>query len=337
VKERWFVWPIVGIVVAKVALSIASLGLVPTFAISGMLAVLSLLAPVPATLTWPLTLIAAVTAALLRGGWFVLRPFPARWRLPAAIVVLASVAGIATLMPRAPRQFPPIVRSDDDQQPPDACAIVGYSTAGGASLRGGYGGVTTYLNERCGPCRKTTGNLTAGGQTLEWARDAYCASEPTFGANGRVLFFGGANDDFFWGSLAVARMFVLGEQSVEQWYASQAPAAAASLSCIDDQIAALDGLMQCGRSRGAELLFLHDFLVTDIVHGRDHDRAAMLARRRTAVEEAGGQFADLLDVFRSEAGVTWFNDYVHPSAVAHERIAEHACALVESTALTRGK
>jgi hypothetical protein len=86
--------------------------------------------------------------------------------------------------------------------------------------------------------------------------------------------------------------------------------------------------MRCAQERQAGFLFLHDFLVTDMVTGREADRATMLARRRAAVEDSGGRFVDLLDVFATEAGVSWFNDYVHPSAIAHERIAELACRLV---------
>ena len=51
----------------------------------------------------------------------------------------------------------------------------------------------------------------------------------------------------------------------------------------------------------------------------------MLAARRAAVEAAGGTFVDLFEVFGPEAGVSWFNDYVHPSLLGHERIAELAC------------
>ena len=51
----------------------------------------------------------------------------------------------------------------------------------------------------------------------------------------------------------------------------------------------------------------------------------MLGARRAAVEAAGGTFLDLWEIFGPEAGVSWFNDYVHPSLLGHERIAELAC------------
>ena len=64
---------------------------------------------------------------------------------------------------------------------------------------------------------------------------------------------------------------------------------------------------------------------TDLVAGRDPDRAAMLARRRTAVEGAGGMFIDLYTRFADEAGIAWFNDYLHPSLIVHERVADLVC------------
>src|SRR5204862_325554 len=53
--------------------------------------------------------------------------------------------------------------------------------------------------------------------------------------------------------------------------------------------------------------------------------ASRAAARRAAVEGAGMTFIDLLDAFGDEVGVAWFNDYVHLSQVAQERIAALAC------------
>ena len=51
----------------------------------------------------------------------------------------------------------------------------------------------------------------------------------------------------------------------------------------------------------------------------------MLARRRDAVVRAGGTFVDLYERFGPEVGVAWFNDYLHPSEIIHERVAELVC------------
>ena len=49
-----------------------------------------------------------------------------------------------------------------------------------------------------------TAGRFAGGETLSWARDAYCASASEFGG-GDVIFLGGVNDDFFTGIVSIAR------------------------------------------------------------------------------------------------------------------------------------
>jgi hypothetical protein len=328
IGERWIVWPLVAIVIAKVAVTWWGVGLASAAALSGALGGMAFLMPVPATLTWPLTLVIGAAAAVLRAAVLVLRRLPSRWRVPAALAVIAMVGvGVATHRTE-PRWFPPVWHRDQNRLQPDTCAVIGYSAAGGAGLRSGHGGVSVFLDEGCEPCRAKTGSLSAGGETLAWARDAYCASESSFATDGHVIFFGGANDDFFWGLTSVARLFVVGEQGIDRWRRSQAPAAAASLARIEAQTSALEGLMRCAHLRHAGFLFLHDFLVTDMSIGREADRAAMLARRRAAVEEAGGTFVDLLDIFRDQAGIAWFNDYVHPSAVAHERFAELVCGLI---------
>ncbi len=331
--QRWIVWQVPALVAVKVAAIWWGLGLPSAAAASAVLAGASFFVPVAATLTWPLMLLVGVAAATLRAAMRVLRSLPLRWRVGPLLAIGALAGGAYALKPSGPRSFPPIMRTHGDAGRPDTCAVIGYSTAGGASLRGadlqqGRTGLRWFLDHSCAQCREATGALFGGGETLGWARDAYCASPDSFGAHGQLVFFGGANDDFLSGLLTFARLFVASEQGPAQWRHSQAPAAAASLAGIDAQTAALDGLMECARARQARFVFLHDFLVTDMVAGRDPDRAAMLAQRRATVERAGGTFVDLLETFGAEAGIAWFNDYVHPSVVAHERIAELACRLM---------
>jgi hypothetical protein len=213
-----------------------------------------------------------------------------------------------------------------------ACAVVGYSTVKGEGLRQMRGGIFSLLNERCPRCEYKTAGMFAGGETLAWIRDSYCRSPPAFGADGPVVFLGGVNDDYFWGYFSLPRLAVAGQQGGESWRGNEIPAAAASLARIGAQEAALHGFMDCVHQRRSRLLFLHDSLVTDLVAGRTPERAAMLAHRRAAVEAAGGTFVDLAQEFAPEAGVTWFNDYVHLSRVAHERVADLACRLTMDAA-----
>lgn len=336
--ERWYLWPVLAAVAVRVAATWWAFGVAAVAAVSAALLAASLVEPVTATMTWPVALAIGVFGALARALWLAARRVPPSLRLAAAagaaVVVVAAAVGYGSRdAGAAARAYPPIMRVDDDETYPATCAVIGYSTAGGASLRGadmqhGRRGLRWFLNEECPPCRRRTGALFGGGQTLDWARDAYCASPDEFGAGGRVIFFGGANDDFMWGILTLARSFIVSEQGRELWQRSQAPAAAASLRHSDAQEAAIAGLAECAAARGAGLLFLHDFLVTDLTAGRSAERAAMLNRRRQAVEARGGTFIDLEQVFGEEAGVAWFNDFVHPSLFGHRQVAELACGLL---------
>jgi hypothetical protein len=122
-------------------------------------------------------------------------------------------------------------------------------------------------------------------------------------------------------------MIIVGSMGSEPWRRKQIAAAAAARAQTEGQTAALQGLIECVHARGGQFLFLHDFLVTDMETGRSPDRAAMLSSRRAVVEAAGGTFVNLLDPFAADAGVSWFNDYVHLSAIAHQRVASLACPL----------
>lgn len=103
------------------------------------------------------------------------------------------------------------------------------------------------------------------------------------------------------------------------------------LGRFDDQEAVWRDGLRCARERGLRLVFLHDFLVTDLPGGPPPDRMEMLDRRRAVVEAWGGRFVALSDRVRGEVGVAWFNDYCHLSEVGHERVADLACSLIEGT------
>lgn len=329
IAERRIVWPVLGAVVMKVALLWWSLGIAWAVAPAAMLGIASHEFPVPAILTSALLLVVGIVATIFRGGTIVFRRLPPGWRLQAAMA--ATVSTMCLVWYAAGDSSP--VRPN---WPPggagqrDACAVIGYSTVEDQGLRGETGGIRTILNESCERCRDQTASLSFGGATLGWAEDAYCRSVPSFGSNGRVTFLGGANDDLLSGVAAWARMFVIGRQGIDAWHRNAASATAASLARIDAQTSAVKNLVRCARSRGARFLFLHDFVVTDLVAGREPERASMLAQRRAAVQAAGGAFVDLLDTFHADVGVSWFNDYVHLSRIGHQRVAELACAQFQS-------
>jgi hypothetical protein len=276
-------------------------------------------------MVWPLTVVLGIGGALLRLSVLGLRRIPRRARVPVVVAAAALAAGLFASRTKEEETFPPIVHVHGEPARADRCAILGYSTVKGEGLRHESGGIRAFLDEDCAGCRQTTAGRFAGGETLAWVRDAFCASEPAFGGQGLVTFLGGTNDDFFTGMLSLPRLFIASGQGSTQWRQNVTAAAAASRKRLDVQTSAIATLGRCIQSRGARFLFLHDFLATDLRGGRDPDRAAMVAARRGAVEAAGGKFVDLFEVLGPEAGVSWFNDYVHPSLLGHERIAELAC------------
>ena len=323
--EGGVVWPLLAGIAVKVATTWWGVGIASAAALSLALAGAAVWIPVPATLVWPLTVLCGVAAALVRLSVRGLQRIPRRARVPVVLGAAALGAGLFASRTHEPDSFPPIVHVRGEPARADRCAVLGYSAVKGEGLRHESGGIRTFLDEDCRGCRQTTAGLFAGGETLAWARDAFCSKEPAFGGNGLVTFMGGTNDDFFTGMVSIARLLVVSGQGSAPWSENVTAAAAASRRRLDVQTSAIASLGRCIQTRGARFLFLHDFLATDLHGGRDADRAAMLAARRVAVEAAGGTFVDLFEVFGSEAGVSWFNDYVHPSLLGHERIAELAC------------
>jgi hypothetical protein len=97
---------------------------------------------------------------------------------------------------------------------------------------------------------------------------------------------------------------------------------------MERQSEAVRETAQCARARGGRFWFVHDFLAWDLDAGRLDQRKQMLEARRASVEQAGGTFFDLYEEFKSSAGVSWFNDFIHPSAIGHRRIADWLCPRV---------
>jgi hypothetical protein len=323
--ERRVLWPLIAGIAFKVAITWWGAGVASAVAVSVALAGAALWMPVTATLAWPLAVVLGIAAALLRLGVSGLQRMPRRVRVPVVVAAALLAAGLFASRSKQPDAFPPIVHVRGEPARADRCAVLGYSTVKGEGLRHESGGIRALLDEDCGACRHTTAGLFAAGETLSWVRDAFCSSDPAFGAHGLVTFLGGTNDDLFTAMLSIARLFIVSGQGSELWHHNVSVAAAAARRRLDTQTSAIAGLGRCIESRGAHFLFLHDFLASDLGSGRDQDRVAMLTARRTAVEAAGGTFVDLFEALGAEAGVSWFNDYVHLSLLGHERIAELAC------------
>ena len=326
------VWPVLAAIALKLALFWWALGLASTIAVSATLGVAAIFLPMPAMLMWPVMTLVGIAAAVVRIALLAWRHVPRRGRIPATGAALALIGAAIATHVHQPAEAARVAYSDRSSG--GTCAVIGYSTVKGEGLRQQRGGIRDLLNERCPPCERRTAGIFAGGETLAWARDTFCGSPAWFGADGQVIFLGSVNDDYFWGHLSLPRLIIAAQQGSQSWRRSEGPAAAASLARIDAQATALRALMECARIRRSRFLFLHDFLVTDLAAGRTRERAAMLAHRRAVVEAAGGTFVDLSQVFGAEAGVTWFNDYVHLSRIGHGRVAELACQLTTGAAPT---
>lgn len=328
-RPQWIVdlqiaWPMIAAVIVKVTAMWWVFGLPSAAAASGALAVAGIAYPVPAVLTWLPAAVLSLAAAALRAATMALRRLPPRPRLVAALAGVGVVALVVWSIVVPPASLTPNWRAPD-WDGSMACAVIGYSTVEDIGLRGERGGLRWMLDERCAQCRKATASLSIGGGTLGWMSDAYCRTIRSFGERGQVTFLGGANDDFLSGTLNWARLLVQATQGIEPWRRNIVAAPKASLARVEMQQAEIEELVRCARSRDAQFVFLHDFVIGDLSAGRDHDRVTLLDRRRSAVEKAGGDFVDLLDRFGAEAGVSWFNDYVHLSVIAHGRVADLAC------------
>jgi hypothetical protein len=222
-----------------------------------------------------------------------------------------------------------MTRAGDNQ-----CSIVGYSTVRGDGLRQGSSGIVEILNDRCDSCRNRTSRFSREAQTLHWVRQVVCDRSFPAPPAGEVVFVGGGNDDLFYLSNGVWQRLA-GFVGLLQMMAS--PVAVSdleglfdqanrhALSTLDEQEADIREITGCILHDERRFWFLHDFLVWDLDRGRTASRQASFERRRLAVRQAGGEFIDLLEEFRDTAGVSWLNDFIHPSAVGQEKIAALLC------------
>jgi hypothetical protein len=203
--------------------------------------------------------------------------------------------------------------------------ITGYSTALGVGLHRRDDSVGSLLRADAAACPGGVSVLAEEGQTLSWVAGQVCSGPPT----DAVVFLGGGNDDLL-SSLTGPRVALAALGVLHYRHRPLTPermdrlfeeTARWSLGHLDVQEAAIQSMGACARLRGARLVFVHDFLATDLGTGRGEARRAMLEARRRAVEAVGGRFVDLEHDVAGHAGVSWFNDFIHPSAVGHRVIA----------------
>jgi hypothetical protein len=220
---------------------------------------------------------------------------------------------------------------------PARCLLLGYSAIRGDSLRRdrnpdsfvSRGGAWEGLN-RCATCAGSMERRAQGAGRFSWVRDMLCSGASCVLADGDVLFFGGSNDDFFWTRFHAYRLlqmaglarYAYARPTAPDWQRIRESVEADSLGDLDTQIEAVEQALRCVAAHGARFHYFHDFPVWDLAQPRSDARQRMRAARAETVRHVGGGFVDVFEQVADEAGVWWFNDYIHPSEIGHRRIGE---------------
>jgi hypothetical protein len=163
-------------------------------------------------------------------------------------------------------------------------------------------------------------------------------------AGGEIVFIGGGNDDLFYRPVRVAQtvsdlatVLRVTMQPVEATYFETLfdQINQRVVGTIPEQVADIEAIARCARDGGRRFRFVHDFLVYDLDHGRSPSRQLTFDARRVAALGAGADFVDLMSEFRRRAGVSWFHDFIHPSGVGQQQIADLLCARFAGDAAPR--
>jgi hypothetical protein len=244
----------------------------------------------------------------------------------AAIVATMWLALYSTVRDRSRPQPSPIGGTSE-------CLLTGYSTAGDTTLSDRKFGVRAQLDSACPRCRHRTGRWAEAGQAFGWFALRLCS--PDFPAETRVVaHLGGANDDFLIAHGPVETLVFAFLVCVRVGMAPPDPlrmvdalAAASSrqLATMETHAHDIGTVMGCARARGVRFFYFHDFLAMDLDGQRSAARQQLLEARQKATEANGGTFVDLLATFSDRAGVHWFNDFIHLSAVGHQQVATLMC------------
>jgi hypothetical protein len=335
-------WPFVAVICVRVALFAFALGAGPTALASSVLFAFGQFRHAAAIVAWGITLPLALSAAVVRLVVWLL-PNRSVWAAASGgAVFLLQIAGMAAAV-----AYLDIGTFGNERMTRDGdsgCSIVGYSTVRGDTLRDGVGSVVERLDDACAPCRGRTSRFSREAQTLRWIRQLVCSPSFPTPAGGEIVFLGGGNDDLFYHPTGLLRRVIVFAGMLR--YASQPVAttdweslfnqsAQSTVTTFDDQAADIDAIARCAAAGHRRFRFLHDFLVWDLERGRTPLREQAMERRRSAVWSAGGDFINLLDEFGQTAGVSWFNDFIHPSAVGHRMIADLLCTRMGSAPLER--
>jgi hypothetical protein len=288
--------------------------------------------------------------ALLAASWHALRKRQRLRRGGLWLLIVLMGGGLATRLLMDSRATPAATARPErnlaqiGREP--TCVLAGYSTADGAAVRPGSRATWQLLAETCSACGGGAFKIARRGGTIAGLADLLCSPRLAHALRGKsVVFLGGSNDDYsYWTNLEspVAHMLMHHPTVVRIFYYYSNPTSARLLELMRDSAAASLALMerqegdlaraaQCVARQGSSFRFFHDFVLFDLEEGRSSDRQSMVERRREAMQNANGELIDLYQLFREEAGISWFNDFIHLSSIGHRRVAERICRFVEES------
>lgn len=325
-------WRLVLLVLLWVSLFAFALGVVPTALASGTLFAVGRFWQTAAILAWTGTFPVIVAAAAGRLSWrFASHRAGLAWAVGVVVLALEAAGIVAAIKFFDVGTFghERITREGDDH-----CSIVGYSTVRGDSLRRDSAGLIERLDQECEECRNRTSRFSREAQTLRWVREVVCSPSFPTPDGGNVVFLGGSNDDLFYRPTGLLQLladfagtlrFLAQPTGASDWESVFNQVSQHVVGTLDEQEADVHSIVECSTRGNRRFFFLHDFLIWDLEHNRTPARRLALERRRRTVLSSGGEFIDLLEEFRQTAGVAWLNDFIHPSAVGQQMIADLLC------------
>lgn len=326
--------PVGWLVVPKVVLSLAAFGPATTLATSILAAAASIRAPAAAAVVWGAALLLAAAGAVLRLGFRVTARLRGRtyFRLVGvAAVVFVCGSGIAV----AAKGFALVadVAREDPRQVRHRCVVTGYSTAWGDKLVDRRRAMWGELGRECSACGGDSMPVALRGGRIDWVANTFCDAADELEPGTQVVFLGGFNDDCLWGRrdlnladsvLHIVR-YVMAGAGTGEFRRMCERANAAARGALDRQTAALTRASDCIARRRARFTYVHDMVVWDLRDERSPSRSEMRETRRRVVEVAGGTFVDALAETREVAGLSWFDDFVHLSAIGHAAVGRVVC------------
>jgi hypothetical protein len=334
------------LLVIHAAVAAIAVGLVSALMVAVSLAAASLMFPFEAALIWVFMGVLSVFVVFGR----LVHKLGLVWGGMLAVALLATV----TLVWRGESRLPP-QRLDLSRAAFDAgkgsprCVLTGYSTVADAGLHYATPGIFGWLDTACNACAGGTTRIAWRGGAFSQIRDTICADGGPVGAGQQIVFMGGVNDDFqlplraesSWdrlrGYLLAGRiMFSLRElpKTIAAFDAAQTVMVSIETARRNfaGEAVMIRQAIDCAHRLGAQLWFFHDYVASDLVAGPPPGRAFLLEQRRSAVESSQGRFVSLIDATNDRAGVSWFNDIVHLSAIGHKEVGQLICNALQSGA-----